>query len=378
MKVTVLLPTKQSELVFQKLKGLLGPDDRVIAFDTPKFPARKLDEVLWREVPDQNTLVIMMNPHTLDVEADFIEVFKMFHNSPTDVFVRSPLEFFEEFYPEKNMNSIRPGDCVAFHRATYKRQFTDISPHADFATCIKELVRAIGKGTFYTPGRSPLKVQEIQHKEEMKIIEDQQKKRQVLLGRLNEIREKRRLREEERSRKVEQISSLQHELSQLEVEIQTNEAYVKQQEEEIKKLELASIEEYKQKEAALHSVQEKIREQSVIIQNLKTKIEEGSAKTVEENVRKERELKHEESQAELEKKKQEELESIEFQRKKQQEKEEEMREQVKRSAARKREQPKPRADRQFLTENPQTRRMVLSEVPKTKEGLIGIQKINWD
>jgi len=378
MNVTILLPTKQSEIAFQKLKGLLGPDDRLIAFDTPKFPARKLDEVLWKEVPNQNTLVIIMNPHTLDVEADFVEVFRMFHSSPNDVFVRSPLESFEEFYPEKNLNSIRPGDCVAFHRAIYKRQFTDISPHANFITCIKEIVRAIGKGTFYTPARSPLKLQEIYYKEEMKIIEDQQKKREILMGRLNEIREKRRLREEEKSRKVEQISRLQYELGQLEVEIRQNEAYLKQQEEEIRKLELAGIEEYKKKEAELVAIQEKIREQNNVIQDLKTKIENGSPIIVVENIRKKREVRHEELTAEQKKKKeQEELESLEFLRKKQKEKEEEMREQVKRSAARKREK-SVRTDRSYLTENPQTRRIVLSEVPKTKEGLIGIQKIDWD
>jgi len=363
MKVTILLPTKQSELIFQKLKGLLEPADRVIAFDIPKFPARKLDEMLWKEVPDQNTLVIMMNPHTLDVEADFIEVFRMFHNSPTDVFVRSPLESFDEFYPEKNLNSIRPGDCIAFHRAMYKRQLTDISPHVDFTTCIKEIIRFCGRGTFYTPMRSPLKIQEIQHKEEIKIIEDQQNKRLVLMNRLNEIREKRRQREEEKSRKIEQISRLQYELSQLEIEIQTNEAYVKQQEEEIKKLELASIEEYKQKEVALFSIQEKIKAQSAAIQELKIKIENEFI--TEEYIRKERELKYEEQKLELQKK------AV-------REKEEKMKDQIKRSISRKRETKKQDVNRQYLTENPQTRRIVLSEIPKTKENIIGVQKIDWD
>lgn len=366
MNITVLLPNKQNDLLAQKIKSLLGQNDRLLAFDIPKFPARKIDEMIWREIPDLGVLIVLMNPNTIDLEPDFFEAFRMFHTSPTDVLIRSPLEIFEEFYPESNVTTIRPSDCIAFHRSLYKRQLTDISPHADFTVCIKEIIRACGHTKFFIPQRSDLKIQEIQHREEMKIIENQQKQRNSLIARLESIREKRRVSEEERSRKVEQISRLQFELSQLDVEIKTNETYLRDQEIEIKKLEEASIAEYKQKEKQLADIQDKIWKQEAVLENLRMKMANGNINEVENSL--ERRKRKEMDAREIE----------EYQRRKRAEHEAKLREQVKRVSGRKKVPGTPKKEREYIHDDPQARRMVLSEVPKTKQDLVHVKKIDWD
>jgi hypothetical protein len=66
-------------------------------------------------------------------------------------FASKPNEKITDLCVTSDIKKIKMDDSVAFYKSLYRRILGDISPHADYITCVRKLVEQVGSGVAYIP-----------------------------------------------------------------------------------------------------------------------------------------------------------------------------------------------------------------------------------
>ncbi len=368
MNLVVILPTRQNKNLTEKIQSKLGQNDRLIAVDIPKFPARKLDEIIWRDISGQDYNILIISPLTVDIADDFIEVFKFFVPETENILVRSPLEEFDDFYFTNDAGLLRSSDCILFRKSLYKRQLGDIMPHADYLLILKELVKNVGRGGYYTPLRDQKKLQLLFEEEERSRKTEEERKKELLLQKLNAIKERRKLREEERNKRSISLQKLKEDISRLEEELSRQEEELSRQEAEFTNSENIIASKIIEKENELKRIKLRIADKEIFLKRIK------EAECSREYIRK--------ISDEIDRYKRMEQEMLEAQNSVivNIQDENSMRKISLKRRIEERQMPRKKSRRgpQWIQENQEIRRIILSMEPEKSNEPIKIKKIEWD
>jgi hypothetical protein len=149
-----------NERVIDNVQSQLAPSDSLLIYELPKFPSRKMDEIL-RTIGDPDTFIIIVSPFTEFVEETFIE--KMREKAAAigqKFFAAKPNEVIVDLAPTSDLVKIKMDDAVGFYKNAYRRILGDISPHAEYITCLRKLTEQVGSGVAYVPVQRILDMKE--------------------------------------------------------------------------------------------------------------------------------------------------------------------------------------------------------------------------
>jgi len=363
MNLVVILPTRQNKPLIEKIQKKLSEKDRLVAVDFPKLFTRKLDEIIWKDINTPDCSILFISPSVSDITDDFIEVFKSFAGETENILIRSPLEEFDDFYFTSDINLLRPTDCFLIQKSLYKRQFGDISPHSDYMAILKEMVRSIGRGSFYTPLRDQKKLVELFKLEEEDRRRDEEKKKDALMQKLTTIKERRKQREQERNNRILDLEKLREEISRLEEELSRQEEELSRQEAEFLNSENIYITEIQKKENELKSVRLRIADKEIFLKRIQ---DTESSKAYIEKIS---------NEIEEYKKREQELINTPVSPP------ENIKDNLRKISLKKRishQKEKKRVRKQWMEEDKDTRQLVLSKEPSTTEKITKVKKIDWD
>ena len=206
MNITVILPTKQNFELEHDIRKQIDILDELIIFDSPQYPARKIDDIIRNSMKD---VIFIVNPLSIRLSDEFLNTIREYtengihlrqYNEPLDCFVQGSYKNFTKH------------DSIWFIRSMYKGALRGYSGSMNLDTTLRTLVK-----TFYSNIFVPNVRLNINYEEMMKELKevDVKKKRTELEEKLEKERKKQILNSNLENERLKAIDDYRKELSKL-------------------------------------------------------------------------------------------------------------------------------------------------------------------